>query len=333
MTLADAGSVAVLCRLLAITLLAALLLPAPRARAGELAWITNQTAGTVSVIDLDALKVIATIDVPAGPAGVAVTRDGSRVYVTHPDLGLVSEIDGVTRQLVKSIEVGGSPFGIALDERERRLLFVTDWSRHILIVIDPKKGIPLDLLAVGQSPAGIAVDEMARRVYIADRESGTVTVLDADVARGYAQFSVGSHPFGVALDTRADRLYVGNVRSGSLSIVDTRNHATLAEVPIGDFPYGMAVGPDGKVYVANQRDDAVAVLDPVQAAVTARQPVGRYPDGLAIDAAGKRLVVANWFDDSVTVLGLPGLETLAVIPVGAGCRAFGRFIGPDPAAP
>src|SRR5215472_3412943 len=66
------------------------------------AYITNFDPNTVSVIDTATNTVVATI--PANkPAGVAVSRDGSRVYVVggdSPPGGNVSVIDASTNTVI-----------------------------------------------------------------------------------------------------------------------------------------------------------------------------------------------------------------------------------------
>ena len=46
------------------------------------AYVTNEQAGTVSVITTATGAVSATITVGKGPAGVAITPDGKHAYVT-----------------------------------------------------------------------------------------------------------------------------------------------------------------------------------------------------------------------------------------------------------
>jgi len=47
-------------------------------------WITNQEAGTVSVIDSSTDSVVDTILVGANPAGIAVGKTGRDVFVSIP---------------------------------------------------------------------------------------------------------------------------------------------------------------------------------------------------------------------------------------------------------
>src|SRR5260370_42277215 len=67
---------------LALALMLACLL-APALSRAQNAYVTNEAANTVSVIDTTTNAVIATIPVGLLPFGVAVTPDGSKVYVTN----------------------------------------------------------------------------------------------------------------------------------------------------------------------------------------------------------------------------------------------------------
>jgi YVTN family beta-propeller protein len=44
----------------------------------------------------------------------------------------------------------------------------------------------------------------------------------------------------------------------------------------------------------------------------------------------QHVYVANWFDNSVSVIDAESLEVVQTIPVGDGSRAFGEFIARHP---
>ncbi|MBQ26537.1 MAG: hypothetical protein CMH81_00115 [Nitrospiraceae bacterium] len=78
------------------------------------AYVTNNSSGTVSVIDVDTNTVIATIPVEDAPNGVAITPDGTRAYVTNWLSNTVSVIDVTTNTVVATIPVGDGPNGVAI---------------------------------------------------------------------------------------------------------------------------------------------------------------------------------------------------------------------------
>ena len=64
------------------------------------AYVPNNLANTVSVIDTTTNTVVATIGVGDAPVGVAVSPDGTRAYVTNFNSDTVSVIDTATNTVV-----------------------------------------------------------------------------------------------------------------------------------------------------------------------------------------------------------------------------------------
>jgi copper transport protein len=75
------------------------------------AWVTNQTANSVSVVDEKTLRVLATIAVGKGPALLVPTPDGRRLYVANQFGNTVSVIDAARRRVVATIAVAAQPHG------------------------------------------------------------------------------------------------------------------------------------------------------------------------------------------------------------------------------
>jgi outer membrane autotransporter protein len=77
--------------------------------------VANNGGNTVSVINTATDTVLTTISVGNGPAGVAISPDGTRVYVTNPGSGglgggkTVSVIDTATNTVLTTVGVGTNP--------------------------------------------------------------------------------------------------------------------------------------------------------------------------------------------------------------------------------
>ncbi|MDE1767574.1 MAG: YncE family protein, partial [Thaumarchaeota archaeon] len=101
--------------------------------------------GTVSVIDGNSNTKIASIQVGANPAGIAVNANTNRIYVLHRNNfnnidhtwqnGTVSVIDGNTNTKIASIQVGAQPLGIAVNANTNRI-YVTNYHDGTISVID-----------------------------------------------------------------------------------------------------------------------------------------------------------------------------------------------------
>src|SRR5205085_11024628 len=68
-------------------------------------YVTNYLSNNVSVVDLNAGKVMATIPVGNGPTGLAVSADVEQVYVANSLSGTVSVISTAINQVTDTIPI------------------------------------------------------------------------------------------------------------------------------------------------------------------------------------------------------------------------------------
>ena len=111
-------------RRLASFLLASLFLvvSAGAGAAGPKAYVGNFSDNTVSVVDLAAGAVVATIPVSAGPHGMSVAPDGRTVYITGDGSSNLDAIDTAANRVRRTIEIGKSPHGLAMMPDGKTLL-------------------------------------------------------------------------------------------------------------------------------------------------------------------------------------------------------------------
>ncbi|KQT14597.1 hypothetical protein ASG40_04535 [Methylobacterium sp. Leaf399] len=289
-------------------------------------YVASQEAGAVARIEAGTTGALAAIAVGGGPAQVAAGPDG-RLYLTQPDGHAVTVVDPATNTVLRRLPFAGQAFGIAVSA-DGAGLFVGDWANARVVRLSAETGAVEGSVAVGREPAGLVLDARGR-LYVADRESRQVSVVDTATMTRTDTLPVGEAPFALALSPKQDRLYVANVRSGDLSVLETGSARVLATVRIGGMPYGVAASADGRlVLVTDQQAGRVVALDAATLGLQATVSVGRYPEGIVVDR--ERAYVANWFSDSVSVIDLATLAETGRIPVGAGPRSLA--VVPDPPA-
>src|SRR5262249_20997582 len=91
------------------------------ASAAPFAYIPNADSGTLSVLDVAASTVIATVHMGATPLFVAIHPHEPRVYVTNRGDATVSVIDAVTTSVLTTIPTGTRPTGVAINPAGTRL--------------------------------------------------------------------------------------------------------------------------------------------------------------------------------------------------------------------
>lgn len=302
-------------------LLALGLLAAGPLAAGPTAYVTCQNGDALSVLDLDTGIETNRWSLPGQPAGVAVA-DGIVVTVSAGSK-TVRRLDHVSGALLAEMELDGGPIGVALDS-DRNRLFVSDWYNARIWVLGVETLDILSNLRVGAAPAGLALSDDGRFLASADRDANQVTIFDADTLATLRHVPVGARPFGLRFDPDG-RLFVGNVGSNDVTVLDPETGRMLATVPVGERPYGVAFA-QGRAFVTNQYENTVSVIDLADFSHEAKISAGDYPEGIDATPSSSAIVVANWFDNTVTVIDANTLDVLHDIETCDGPRAFGLFV-------
>ncbi len=74
----------------------------------------KKPGSTVSIIDLETFKAVATVETGAGAHGVVVNRDGRHAFVTNTYANTVSVLDIGARKVVFTVQVGRAPNGVSV---------------------------------------------------------------------------------------------------------------------------------------------------------------------------------------------------------------------------
>jgi len=170
-------------------------------------------------------------------------------------------------------------------------------------------------------------------LYIAGRQSGTLSVFDTGLEREVARIPTGGEtPLSVALAGGDRYVFVTNTGSDAgtsdnrVTVIETATHRVVDHLEVGAAPLDVAVSPDGaRVYVTNSRARSVSVLD----AETLREirrletpTVGPGPFGIVISPDGARVYVTDIDGDQVLVLDADSGSVLQQIQVVSAPRSL-----------
>ena len=317
----------------------------------ELVYVTNEDAGTISIISTATRKVIGEVGVGTRPRGVEVSPDGELIYValsgspkcppTVSDedcakLGADKTKDGIAvidarRQAVLRVLPGGSdPEEFDVDAASGRL-FVANEDRGELSIVDLETGRVLQTVDVGGEPEGVRLRPDRATVYVTSESDHAVTVVDAGSGALLDTIPVGWRPRDSIFSADGSRAYVSSEHGGSVVVVDVATSDVLETIPLpaGSLPMGLALSPDGeRLYVANGRARTVSVVDLATSSVVADVRVGARPWGIGLTSDGRFLYTANGSSNDVSVIDTASLNVVTTIRVGA--MPWGIAIGPPP---
>jgi YVTN family beta-propeller protein len=201
------------------------------------------------------------------PAGLAMSKDGSRLYVADERGAAMSVVDLVSRKVVATVPVGNNPYGARLSA-DGHTAYVSNWGGNTVTAVDTVTNQVRSTITVGTHPSAMAINPVNHELYVANSDSDTVSVIDPTTN----------------------------------AVTRTIDLAPYPHAPIGASPNAFAVTPDGRtLYVANAGNNDVAVVSLAGPGkdqegrdhVAGLIPTAWYPSGVELTQDGKGLLVTN----------------------------------------
>ena len=132
--------------------LAPLLLSSAIAQA-SIAYVSNEKDNSLSLIDLQSLEVVDTIDVGQRPRGITFSKDYSKLYICASDDDTVQIMDTATHQIIGELPSGEDPEQFSLHPDNRRL-YISNEDDALVTVVDAQDATVLAQIDVGVEPEG-----------------------------------------------------------------------------------------------------------------------------------------------------------------------------------
>jgi DNA-binding beta-propeller fold protein YncE len=167
---------------------------------------------------VQALEIVARIEVGPGPQGLALDPSKNRAYVTL-DEGLLVAVDTSDGHVSCTARVGDHPLGVAVNPATGRVYVADSGGGSVSEVEGTGCGVEHTFSGL-KRPSGVVVDVAGNLVYVADTEAGQVVVLDGEDRRAVGRVPVGSFPEALSIDQASGLVYVANAGDGTLSVIE-----------------------------------------------------------------------------------------------------------------
>jgi YVTN family beta-propeller protein len=215
-------------------------------------------------------------------------------------------------------------------------------------VVCPPGGSPpcTSTVPVGIMPGGVAVNPAGTFAYVANKDDGTVTVIDTATNTESRRISVGQEPWGVAVSADGTRVYVA-LGNGNVAVIDGTTNNPLPNpisIPGAAALNGIAVagstvvvtdGSFGRVYVI---DTATSVIKTVNLGLNS------FPVGVAVRVDPTTGTLTRIYVSSLSslsmgtlevsvidpaLIGVPNVDPITHVPFAAGFSAGGIALSND----
>ena len=334
--------------------------------ATDTVYASSQGVNTVSVLNgarcnatntSGCTRFAPTTPVGVDPRGIAANPATNTIYVGSRTDRTVSVIDGAScnashdagcGQSWPTISVGDPPQTLAFDGDTNTLYTANGFDgQNTVSVIDAAACNGTNDSGCGQIPAtviagagafAVAVNEATDTVYVANRDDGTVSVIDGASCNGsdtsgcgqaWPTVTVGTAPQALGVDELTDTIYVTNTGGDTVSVINGAtcngtNTSGCAQIPatvtVGNAPRAVGVNPvTNTIYVANRDDGTVSVIDGRRCKGIDSSGCDQTPPTVTIGGFTGRGIAVDVKRNTVYATSIHDSDVLVID--GAGCRA------------
>ncbi|MGH9837957.1 MAG: beta-propeller fold lactonase family protein [Blastocatellia bacterium] len=273
-------------------------------------YVTNELSNTVSVVDLDQSRVMATIPVGVGPTGMAITPDQEYIYVANIRSGSLSVVSTASNSVEATIPLPSwygtaSPFGIAMSP-DGQQLFVSNLSDGTVRVISTKTNTVVGTITESYDWAMryIAISPSGEYLYVAGGGDGKLTVIRLADYKAVAKVTGlwGCRHLVVSPD--GSRVYVTSENTSRVYVIDAARAELIKTI---QFPPGVGtttvdISPTGKLAIVSNAFGNVSLIDTDPASQTYHEIIGQVPPSsfyqycVVLGAEGKFAYLSNQSD-------------------------------------
>jgi YVTN family beta-propeller protein len=265
-------------------------------------WVPNAGSGTVSRIDPQTNKIVATI--PIGKADPnnevfvpsRVTIGDGYVWAAKNDDDSIVQIDPKINEVVATFPIGVEPFALAVDHG---ILWVSSRFENSIVKVDINTQQIVATISNVTDPTAIAVTKNA--VWVVNHQDDAVTRIDPRTDKIVAVISLGTRSSNPNCGSCLSGITTGEgsvwiaVGVGGIVRIDPQTNQVIATIPTKGGTFGIVSNKQG-IWFANWEDQAVLRIDP-----QTNQIVGAIPSStqLAFLASGEGVLWATTdFSDS-----------------------------------
>jgi DNA-binding beta-propeller fold protein YncE len=182
-------------------------------------YTSNRRSNTVTVFELDSLRVLQELPIPGAPDSILYEPKFNYVITGNRESAELSVLDAGTLRFVSKVVLPGPPESMARDRAGHVYVNIDSAPGKIALVdaktLTVKAKWPLKDCA---NPTGLALDTDGHRLFSACANQ-VVAVTDSVSGKAIARIVTGRGPDGVAYDPDLGMLFIANGIDGTLTVI------------------------------------------------------------------------------------------------------------------
>jgi len=317
------------------------------AASDRIAFVPSEGDNNISIVDLNAEKVLKTLPTGKTPHAIAFTKEG-KGYVNNRGTKELTVIDGNKFEAVKTITLPATSFQLALSP-DNKTLAVAYKDALKVSLIDTATDAIKSTIAIGREPGSEFKGAMMKHpywtrdgayVYASDNVNNTIVKVDVKTGAIAATIDLPGPNHYLHPSPDGKLIYAVNEaeKTGtSVTLIDSATDKVVKDIPIpleagekGLLHHGEFTRDGKYFFVCNEGGRTVAIMDTAKQEIvkTLKSGMGAGHPGMTKD--GKYFFVIHHKDNVITVIDTAKQEVVKSIPVGTGKKqAHGGYFTPD----
>lgn len=289
------------------------------------AFISNEKDNTITVLDIDTMKVIKTVPVGKRPRGMVLSPDHKTLFICAGDDNRLDVMDTTTFEITATHETSGPDPELLDIDHAGKFIYIANEDDGLVTVVNAADGSVRGEIQIGVEPEGMAVSPDDTVVVATSESTSMAHFIDIKSLKVVANVLVDTRPRVARYTPDGKEVWVTAEVGGTVSIIDAIGHKIKQRLsfnipgvrPELIQPMGVEFSADGKkAFVALGRANRIAVIDTATYETTNLILVGQRPWHMDFNKDRSKLFTANGLSNDVTVVDVATLKAEKSIPVG-----------------
>ena len=266
---------------------------------GKYAYVTDngtmriEDAGaggnTISIVDIAKRKRAGTISTRKYRRvhGISVDPLTGYLAVTAEAPDRVLHIDPERRRVIRHFDTRGRTSHMVTlppGKSGAEFAFVSNAGMATVSVVQLTTGV-VKSIPVGERPEGSVLSHDGKLLFVCNRESASITVIDVERQAAIGEIQTGKGPVRIGITPDGKTLIYALMHDGKIEFADVARRRPVAQVDVEGEPISLGISPDGQyAFAAAEEKDKVFVISVADRKLlrTIDTPKGSGPDAVAL---------------------------------------------------
>jgi len=181
---------------------------------------THPTRGQVSVVDLQANRVVHTVKTGPAPNYTVITPDGNTAYVSNSGNGTISEIDLSKWQVTRTLHGGPSPEHLVLS-RDGKTIYAANPRAGTIAAVSVASGQVVRSYMIGKGLHGLDMGDDGATLFASAKNEDKLVALDPATGNQRV-LKLSPAPYHLNTIHGAGKVYVSSRKRPVIWVVDQK---------------------------------------------------------------------------------------------------------------